>query len=255
MLSDQELLVASMDMGNRWPAIPSEPYERSGYRPSANSRWAGLAGTAIIYSLVLVSLLFTASYLAPKHVSSTLTVVNIRDAVPLPKPTPEEEKAPVPPDKPQKVSERPVEPRREEPAPITTPAPIPIQVVPPKTAITPAPEREKTAAEIPPPPRSPLPSKAAPESWEGRVLARLYQYRQYPRMAMVRRQQGVPYIRIVIDRDGKVLSARLERTSGVSELDREAVLLPKRAQPLPKPPADRLGDTIELVVPVEFFIG
>lgn len=71
---------------------------------------------------------------------------------------------------------------------------------------------------------------------------------------MVRRQQGVPYIRFVMDRDGHVLSSRLERSSGFDALDRAALELPKQAQPLPKPPEDRLGDKIELVVPVEFFL-
>lgn len=65
----------------------------------------------------------------------------------------------------------------------------------------------------------------------------------------------MPYIRFVMDRAGKVLSSRLERSSGFPDLDREAVALPKRAQPLPKPPNDKPGDTIELVVPVEFSCG
>jgi len=68
------------------------------------------------------------------------------------------------------------------------------------------------------------------------------------------RQQGVPYVRIIIDREGKVLSSRLERSSRFFELDREAVALAKRASPLPKPPLERFGGTLELVVPVEFFM-
>jgi protein TonB len=72
--------------------------------------------------------------------------------------------------------------------------------------------------------------------------------------AMARHEQGVPYIRFVMDRQGKVLSVSLERSSGMADLDREAMSLPKRAQPLPKPPEDRPGETFELVVPVEFFL-
>ena len=85
-------------------------------------------------------------------------------------------------------------------------------------------------------------------------MAQLAKYRRYPGTAIARRQQGVPYIRFVMDRQGKVLSSRLERPSGFPDLDREAVALPKRAQPLPKPPDDRPGATLELVVPVEFFL-
>jgi protein TonB len=78
--------------------------------------------------------------------------------------------------------------------------------------------------------------------------------KRYPHQASFRRQQGVPYIRFVIDREGKVLSVRLERSSGIRALDDEAVSLPKRASPLPKPADDVKGDAVELVVPVEFFM-
>ncbi len=86
------------------------------------------------------------------------------------------------------------------------------------------------------------------------MLAQLNKFRRYPRIAMVQRQQGVPWIRFVMDREGKVLSVRLERSSGSSDLDREVIALPKRAQPLPKPPQDKPGDTLELIVPVEFYL-
>lgn len=78
--------------------------------------------------------------------------------------------------------------------------------------------------------------------------------KRYPVAAERRGQQGVPYVRFVMDRSGRVLSSRLERSSGVSALDREAVDLPRRAQPLPAAPADVAGDTIEMVVPIEFFL-
>ena len=58
-----------------------------------------------------------------------------------------------------------------------------------------------------------------------------------------------------MDRQGRVLSAVLERGSGDAALDREAVALLGRAQPLPKPPPEITGDPISLSVPVEFFMG
>ncbi len=57
-----------------------------------------------------------------------------------------------------------------------------------------------------------------------------------------------------MDRAGNVLSARLERSCGYVELDREAVALAKRAEPLPRPPAEIEGQTVELVVPIEFHL-
>lgn len=49
---------------------------------------------------------------------------------------------------------------------------------------------------------------------------------------MTQRHQGVPYIRIVMDREGGVLSATLERGSGFPELDQEAFARAKRADSL-----------------------
>jgi protein TonB len=115
------------------------------------------------------------------------------------------------------------------------------------------PIKETTAPESKPAPPAPQISTGKP-TWEGLVLGALNKVKHYPRDAHFARQQGVPYIRFVMDRDGKLLSARIERSSGVRSLDQEALALPRRAQPLPKPPEDVKGDSIELVVPVEFFL-
>ncbi|MET0273295.1 MAG: TonB family protein [Phenylobacterium sp.] len=143
-------------------------------------------------------------------------------------------------------------------APDKPPAEIPPLVLP---AAPPEPVREPArdlAPETTAPPSRPAPPAPRPTSgqttWQGQVLAALDRKKRFPRAAQARREQGVPYIRFVIDREGRVLSSRLERSSGFRSLDDEAVALPKRAQPLPAPPADVVGATIELVAPVEFFI-
>ena len=105
-------------------------------------------------------------------------------------------------------------------------------------------------------PEPPAPVQSSGQvTWQGLVLARFEKFKRYPWYAQSRRQQGVPSIRFVMNRDGKVLSSRLERSSGFPALDSEAVSLPKRSQPLPKPPAEVPGETIEMVVPVEFFLA
>ncbi len=124
----------------------------------------------------------------------------------------------------------------------------------PKAADPPPVQPEIAAPKTIPAPPAPQVSSNAANSWEGRVLARLNKYRRYPLAAHARRQQGVPYIRFTMNRDGRVLSTSLERSCVFPELDREALALAKRAQPLPSPPKDEPGDTLELVVPVEFFI-
>jgi TonB family protein len=97
--------------------------------------------------------------------------------------------------------------------------------------------------------------KILPEKFRTKpVMLRVRGSHRYPRLAMERKQQGAPWVRFVIDCDGKVLSVGLERSSGFPDLDREALTLPKRAQPLPNPLDEKPGDTIELVAPVEFFL-
>ena len=134
------------------------------------------------------------------------------------------------------------------------PISVPLPVAQPKPTDPGRVQPEAATPRTLPAPPAPQVANNAPDSWEGRVLAALNKERRYPRLAMMRHQQGVPYVRFTMDRQGKALSSRLERGSGVPDLDREAVALPKRAEPLPKPPDDKPGDTLELVVPVQFFL-
>ncbi len=87
------------------------------------------------------------------------------------------------------------------------------------------------------------PSIGAP-TWRGLLMGRLEQAKRYPDLARYRHQQGIAYLRFTIDRDGKVLSARIEKSSGYDLLDQETLALIQRAQPLPKPPPDVPGDPI-----------
>jgi periplasmic protein TonB len=74
--------------------------------------------------------------------------------------------------------------------------------------------------------------------------------KRYPRAAQDPRQQGTAHLRFALDRHGRVLSFRLDRSSGVPALDEEVTSLIQRAQPLP--PAEVPGERFELVLPVEF---
>jgi protein TonB len=53
-------------------------------------------------------------------------------------------------------------------------------------------------------------------------------------------------------RDGVVVAHRVERTSGDGALDGAVTAMIQRASPLPTPPPELRGDTIELTVPVRF---
>ena len=175
------------------------------------------------------------------------------EAPPAPKPEP-----PRPPE-PQKKLEKP------KPEPVKKPQPVRPKAPPvPQAAVadpTQQAEEAKPAAPAEPaaaPPQaaslpSPAPSNAVP-NWQGSLRAHLERHKRYPSSAQFRRQQGAPMVRFVMDRDGNVLSAQLERSSGITSLDEEAVALLSRAQPLPPPPPEIPGERIELRVPIQFFL-
>lgn len=223
------------------------------YQPTSwNTRLFGMGGVMLVCLLIVGGALFT--WRTHSAAPATLSVFDV--APPTAPPTPPSE---VPPGPERQETRKPL-PRPErpnvEPPEIPRPSDSPIPAPAPQP--DPAPPVERTTApERQPAPPAPKVSANVADTWEGKVLARLNERRRYPRAAMAKRQQGVPYVRFVMDRDGHVLSATLERSSGFPELDREAVALPRRAQPLPKPPAStRPGQaTIELVVPVEFFVA
>lgn len=183
---------------------------------------------------------------------------------PPPKPElkPKPEPAPVKPPPPQEVKPEPepvpeiesaVEPEVALPKPVQekTPPPEPVsKPLPPKTTASPT-EPSKTE---PMPEISPMQRAQAMQSWNAILLAHLSRYKHYPSSAKRRQHEGVAYLRFVMDREGRVLSARIKRSSSYALLDEEAKAMVKRAEPLPPPPPEVSGERIVLVVPVEFFL-
>lgn len=87
-----------------------------------------------------------------------------------------------------------------------------------------------------------------------RLQAWLEKHKEYPRTARLRRQQGTALLMFVVDREGRVLDYRLQRSSGHSLLDREVQAMIERSQPLPRIPDEMHQTRLELVVPVQFFL-
>lgn len=215
-----------------------------------STRLFGMGGVTTIMLAIVGAALFTwRTYTAPPA-ARTLSVFDV-----VPPAAPPEPPSEIPPGPDQKERPLPVPNRPKiEPPEIQLPSvhPLPLPVAQPVPDPGPPIERT-TAPERQPAPPAPQQSIAKP-TWEGMVLAALNKAKRYPREAHRARQQGVPYIRFVMDREGRVLSVSLERSSGVEILDEEALGLPKRASPLPKPPDEVKGSVIELVVPVEFLL-
>lgn len=82
-------------------------------------------------------------------------------------------------------------------------------------------------------------------TWRGTVVAHLNRLKRAPGGS-----RGTATVAFSIDRRGNVQSARLARSSGIANLDREAVALVRRASPVPAPPANVKGSSVLLSVPV-----
>nr|WP_307789049.1 TonB family protein [Janthinobacterium sp. NKUCC06_STL] len=101
---------------------------------------------------------------------------------------------------------------------------------------------------------SDMPStSAAPASWQSQVLGHLAHFKRYPGDARQRNKAGAAWVRFQVDRDGKLLASELLTSSGTVLLDREALQVLQRAQPLPAPPASVLRQgTVTVTLPVSF---
>ncbi|MES2294246.1 MAG: energy transducer TonB [Pseudomonadota bacterium] len=93
------------------------------------------------------------------------------------------------------------------------------------------------------------------ESFLGRLLAQLNRFKRYPPDARKAHIQGVVMLHFVMDECGHVTKAEIQKSSGRSALDNEALVLLERAQPLPALPADFPTRTLDAVVPIEFSLG
>ncbi|RLA03493.1 MAG: hypothetical protein DRQ54_10675 [Gammaproteobacteria bacterium] len=91
--------------------------------------------------------------------------------------------------------------------------------------------------------------------WQNLLLAHLERHKRYPRIARQRRQQGTAHVHFSMNRNGEVLSTEVILSSGHVLLDRSALAMVNRAQPLPAPPAEITGEVLEMIVPVKFSLN
>jgi protein TonB len=176
----------------------------------------------------------------------------------LPKPEPEKKKVEEP--KPEKPKEKPKKEKVEKPKPKPDPEPEP-EVVQKPTQQTVQQQAAKAAAPVQPSATPAAPSAAdiarvanAKATWEGLLQAHLQKFQKYPRSAQRRNVEGTAWIRFRMDREGKVLSYSIDRTSEHEVLDEAALSMLDRAQPLPALPDDVPGSSIEITVPTNFNI-
>jgi protein TonB len=107
--------------------------------------------------------------------------------------------------------------------------------------------QELESADVPA--SAPVPSATDAYLWD--VLAHLRRFQRYPERARRDGIEGTVWLRARVSRQGEVLRAEIERSSGHDPLDAAAARLIARASPLPPPPPGAFAIT-DLQLPVEY---
>ena len=215
-------------------------------------RWsASLAIVLALHALGAVLLLNWRVALPPTPAVQSVTLIDLQ---PLPAPPQPVIERPQPKVAPEIV--KPVEPKPKpvvKPKPKPRPHPVVEHSVPvPIPAPAPVPSAAAPQAAAPLPPQTaPQPSNAVP-SFRDRLATYLARYKRYPHAAQVRGEQGIALVSFVLDRQGGVSGAHIERSSGHALLDEEVLALVQRAAPLPPIPPEIAGARLTITVPIAF---
>lgn len=114
---------------------------------------------------------------------------------------------------------------------------------------TAAPARAGSGGEAATPAAAPDPG--AVSDYYRRVESHLARFHAYPAALAGPRPTGVVRVGLIVQRDGRVMDAWIETSSGVVPLDEAALQTLKRAEPLPGLPATLPG-AIDLIVPLRY---
>lgn len=148
---------------------------------------------------------------------------------------------------------KPVETERPKEPPVHAPA-IQRRSVhePTKPSSTAAHAQPQRVATAPNPGVTAAGAREAEASWRGQLAAHLARYKRYPAEAQARHDTGTVRLSFTMDRNGRVLSRRIESGSGSAALDQEVLSMIERAQPLPAFPPSMPQTRMTLVVPIHF---
>lgn len=102
-------------------------------------------------------------------------------------------------------------------------------------------------------PASASPNPAAVSDYYRKLESHLARFHTYPAL-IGRRPEGLARVGLIVNRDGRVMDAWIETSSGSRQLDDAAMATVRRSEPLPVLPGD-LPSSIDLIVPLKFDVG
>jgi protein TonB len=149
---------------------------------------------------------------------------------------------PLPQPKPVEVvkDKKPVEAKAKKPVDKPKPRPKKEKAAPPKTVAA-ASADARPAAKTAAPKSAQSASRSGDSSkWDSRLRSWINRHTRYPSAARAQRAEGSAYVTFTVDSSGRVLSARLTRSSGNAALDRAALSVLQGAT-VPAPPPELGG--------------
>ncbi|HAV3167472.1 energy transducer TonB [Acinetobacter baumannii] len=192
-------------------------------------RLIGIAAVIFLHLLVAYILMSGLANNIQKPAEKPVELQIIQDIKPPPPPKPEEpkpkEKPPEPPKMVEKVAKVPEPPKEVEkvatPVQKTTPVAQPTKVATPAPAAPSTPSPSPVAAPAPVAAAAPAPKPAGVTRGvsEGSVGC---EKPEYPREALMNEEQGTVRIRVLVDTSGKVIDAKVKKSSGSKILDKAA---------------------------------
>lgn len=231
--------------------------------------WATIC--SVLLHVLLVAVVPDFKFEVRKDIPQPLTVEIMQPTPPapvaLPEPVVSEPIEPEPIKKEVKPITEPIKPIRKkspEPAPIeeASPEPVTADSPPPPSVITAAPKTDAPPVITVPPPEPPIntgPSgdeiNAAKATFTENVVAELRRNHRYPKIAERRGIQGEAKVKIVLDKEGNILSVIVIESSGNDSLDQGAIATVKRSNLKQFYPTILHGRNYELTVPVSFTIA
>jgi protein TonB len=222
-------------------------------------RWTvSCAAVLVCYAAAATAILAWEPYYETPSAPETIAMI---DLAPLPpEPTPPPPAPPPPPPEPEIIPEPPPEVKVEVPLPpVKKPPPPKVKrkEPPPEPIETPpAPPVETAAVPAPAPaPRiatRPDPSPNIMAMYGARVSAHVQKNLRYPLASLRRNERGTAYVVLTLNKDGRILSYRLETGTHRRLLDEEAIAVVVRSNPMPPFPPEIDRSEMELRLPVVF---
>jgi protein TonB len=179
------------------------------------------------------------------------------DQTPEPPPPDVTPKPPTPPPRPLPRQPDP-EPRLAIPEAALAPADSTVAT----PTVEPAPESAEPVPNAPPVQTPSEPVRASLDSLPGSpddvrkyiaaIMRELHRHKTYPRELKKAKVEGTLVVQFTIDRHGHLLASDVKQSSGHPELDRAAMAMLARADPLPAIPDFMNRDELALAIPVEY---